>query len=468
MVDSTDTTVALVGNSYFEYPLSVHREEGFLKIVELLRGSSAALANLECTIQDREDWPAFGAGMGWAGTYMGAPPSMIDDLKFMGIKAVFAANNHAGDFGEGGVLTTIKHLRRSGMFFAGIGASLKEASEPCYVETGNLRIAIVSAVDWGPRQSMELSSPWPAGYMPTDELPPLKSRPGLNLVRYEAVVHVDRDAFDQLRRISAQLGWEKKKAERRLGGARSTPHMGPTMLGYETDTETEFFFMGRKFVLDNEFRISTFAFQEDLDRIYKHVHEAQRQADVVIMAFHDQAHGGGVPDFIRTLAHGAIDAGANIYVNHGSLARGIELYKGKAILYGLSGFFMHNDQVKRQPGFMLRRMGLRADSGTSELIEQRERNRDRAVVSGAQPYDHDAERFILIIVFSQQGELKEIRIHPIQHTTMPGARLRKVVPVLTEPGSEVSEKVLKRAVEHSEQFGTTVEIRDGIGVVRVK
>jgi poly-gamma-glutamate synthesis protein (capsule biosynthesis protein) len=180
-----------------------------------------SFANMECAIQDGEDWPAFGSGMGWAGTVMGAPPSIIDELKFMGIDAVYAANNHVADFGEPGILTTINYLKRGGMPYAGIGASLTEAAQPAYLETENARVALIALADWGPRQMMDLLFPWPAGYMGSDELPPYKSRPGVNLLRYDSVAHVDRAAFEQLRRISQELNWERGKIVRFQGAART-------------------------------------------------------------------------------------------------------------------------------------------------------------------------------------------------------------------------------------------------------
>ena len=63
-------------------------------------------------------WPAFGSGMGWAGSYLGAPPTMVDEIKALGFSAVYAANNHVADFGENGILSTMKHLRRGGIPFA--------------------------------------------------------------------------------------------------------------------------------------------------------------------------------------------------------------------------------------------------------------------------------------------------------------------------------------------------------------
>src|SRR5438309_7018298 len=88
---------------YVEHPVSVYRDPGFLKFVELVHSADLACANLECAIVDGDEWPAYGSGMGWAGSYLGAPPSMIDELKFLGISALYAANNHVADFGELGI-----------------------------------------------------------------------------------------------------------------------------------------------------------------------------------------------------------------------------------------------------------------------------------------------------------------------------------------------------------------------------
>src|SRR5512145_1755251 len=250
MADNGETYLSFTGNTYIEHRVSVHhKKEGFSKLIDLLKRSDLSFANMECAIQDGEDWPAFGSGMGWAGTYMGAPPSIIEELKFMGIKAVYAANNHVADFGEAGILTTINYLKRGGMPYAGIGASLTEASQPTYLETENARAALIAAADWGPRQMMDLPFPWPHGFIAADELPPSKSRPGVNLLRYDSVAHIDRDAFEQLRRISHELNWQHGKVVRFQGAARTEPLIGSSLRGWEKDTETEFFFMGRKFVL---------------------------------------------------------------------------------------------------------------------------------------------------------------------------------------------------------------------------
>jgi poly-gamma-glutamate synthesis protein (capsule biosynthesis protein) len=460
------TDLAFTGNCYLEHRVSVHKnKEGFHKLIELLKHSDLSFANMECAIQDGEDWPAFGSGMGWAGTVMGAPPSMIDELKFMGIQAVYAANNHVADFGEAGILTTIGYLKRGGMPYAGIGASLTEAAQPAYLETENARVALISLADWGPRQMMDLIFPWPAGYMGSDELPPYKSRPGVNLLRYDSVAHVDRAAFEQLRRISQELHWERGKVVRFQGAARTETLVGSTLKGWEKDTDSEFFFMGRKFVLGDQFRMSTFPYQEDLERTYKHVAEARRHADVVIVALHDQAHGVGVHDYIRTFAHGCIDAGADVYVNHGGLQRGIEFYKGKAILYGQPPLYLQNNEVTKLPLAMKLRLGLKIDSTVGELLEDRDRNRESATRAGGQT--HAFSRIgsaVQVVVFGANAALQEVRIYPTEEYVIEGRRPRLSVPRLAEPGSDKFNQVIERSRERSQAFGTRIEIRDGAGI----
>ena len=468
MAANGETQLSFTGNCYIEHRVSVHRNKpGFHKLIELLKNSDLSFANMECAIQDGEDWPAFGSGMGWAGTVMGAPPSMIEELKFMGIDAVYAANNHVADFGEPGILTTIDYLKRGGMPYAGIGASLTEAAQPAYLETENARVALIALADWGPRQMMDLLFPWPAGYMGSDELPPYKSRPGVNLLRYDSVAHVDRAAFDQLRRISQELNWERGKIVRFQGAARTETLIGSSLKGWEKDTDTEFFFMGRKFVLGEKFRMATFPYQEDLERTYKHVTEARRHADVVIVALHDQAHGVGVHDYINAFAHGCIDAGADVYVNHGGLQRGVEFYKGKAILYGQPPLYLQNNEVTKLPLAMKLRLGLSIDSTVGELLEDRDRNRERATSAGGQT--HAFSRIgsaVQVVVFGENAEFKEVRIYPTEEYIIQGRRPRLSVPRLAEPGSEKFQQVIERARERSKSFGTTIEIRDGMGVAR--
>ena len=466
-----ETTLALTGNTYVAQPISGYRNERFLKVVELLRQADAATTNLECTLQDGEDWPAYTAGMGSHATYMAGHPSMLDELKFLGINAVCAGNNHVSDFGENGILTTIKYLKRAGMPYAGIGASLTEASEACYYDTPTgARVAFIAACDYGPRANMGLVFPWPHGYLPADNLPPFKSRPGVNLLRYDTAHYVSKAAFDQLRQVSEDLGWEREKLLRRHGGgSRSAPLIGPTTnFGWEVDTETELFFLGRKFMVGERPGNVPFPYQEDLDRIYKHVREARRQADIVVVALHDQSHGLGIHPYIETFAHGVIDAGADVYFCNAGEHRGVEIYKGKALIYGQPSLFLQTEAVTHVPSSFMSRVGADADGLAADFLDARAEAaaEARELGPGASEMQSPGGTAVHLCIFDHQFDLKEIRIQPLEPSA--GPRFRRGLPLMPEPGSPVGERVLEYSVEVSKTFGTPVEVRDGMGIIGLK
>ena len=265
------------------------------------------------------------------------------------------------------------------------------------------------------------------------------------------------------------MQWERGKVGRRGGGVRTETLIGPSLIGYEQDTDTEFFFMGRKFVLGDEFKLTTFAFDEDLERMYKVVKEARRQADVVIFGLHDQSHANGVADFIRTLAHGVIDAGADLYINHGGRSRGIEFYDGKPIVYGMPGFDLQQQLTRRLPASMLQRLGLPMTASPHELLDVRAAGREAAAQAGGflPPGGPSPEaRVVMEAAFHPGGAFKEIRLHPVGAPLIQSVYPRRGVPRLLEAGSEESNAALARAAELSKPFGTSVEVRDGVGIVR--
>ena len=463
---ANDTTLAFTGNCYLQQRVSAYREEGFLKMVELMRGADVTFTNLEFCIQEGEDFPAFVAGNGRGATYMMGPPYIVDELKWMGIDMVYAANNHSADFAEGGVTTTIRHLKERGMPYAGLGANLTDASTPGYLETAKGRVALIAVSDWGPRGRADLPFQWPAAVMPADEGPMFKGRPGVNLLRYDIVNTVDQEGLDALRRLSNKLEWEEAKASRREGGGRAEAFIGESIFGGEQDTDTEFHFMGRKFKLGDKFDFYTEPYKSDLERNYKWIQEARRHADWVVVGLHDQ--GARRPfdeEHSKVFARGSIDAGADIYLNHGAKHGGIEIYKGKVILYGQPSWYLQNEQVRRVPLEMMNRWGLDYDNTAADFLEARQSGEGRAggpVVGRA--FAGVRGGAIHVIVYNEDRQLKEVQIHPL--AALSGSRSERGRPLLAEPGSDVSKAVIQRAAEMSEPFGTKVEVRDGIGVVR--
>ncbi|MCA0200770.1 MAG: CapA family protein [Proteobacteria bacterium] len=91
--------------------------------------------------------------------------------------------------------------------------------------------------------------------------------------------------------------------------------------------------------------------EEDVGRYLDVIKNAAQNADVVIAYLHQhywEKNMADTPPWQKALAHRVIDAGATIFVSHGPpLLHGVEIYKGKAILYDLGGFFF---QTITKPG----------------------------------------------------------------------------------------------------------------------
>jgi poly-gamma-glutamate synthesis protein (capsule biosynthesis protein) len=476
MHDQT-TTVALTGNTYIAQSIQRLSEPRFTQTVEFLRSADVTLTNLECTLPDPGTPPAFVAGHGWAATYMSGSAAMLDDLRFMGIDGVCAANNHVSDFGDAGVLSTIRTLRERRMPFTGIGPSLTEATQAGYIDApSGLRIAFIAACDWGPRGAQGLNFPWPMGVIASDERPPFTSRPGVNLLRYDVVSHVTRDQLEQLRRMSVELGWEQDKIYRRNGFWRSHPLVGAdTNMDVEVDGEDEVWFLGRKFVASaTPGKQDTVACAADLDRLTTAIGEARRQADVVLVALHDQSHGeNGLHTYVADFAHRAIDAGADVFFNNGGSFGGVEIHKGKPILHGVPGLFLQTEAVLAIPTSELERYGMSPDATPADFLDLRARRARQAFAEGGplgELLQGAGGSAVHVCVFNEHAELTEIRVQPLepfggtQFSTDESVRVprfRKQLPLMVERDSPAEQRILDHARKSSEALGTNVEVRDG-------
>ena len=162
-------TFIATGDAFTTRRIPADGYPGLEELREVIGRHDVKFSNLEMTYHHLEGTPAAVSG----GTWAMAEPRCLDDMKRYGFNLFTTANNHTGDYGEGGVLATIRHLRERDMVFSGTGANLAEASRPCYLETRKGRIALVSACSTFPIASM-------AGGQ-SGEVP---GRPGLNPLRF--------------------------------------------------------------------------------------------------------------------------------------------------------------------------------------------------------------------------------------------------------------------------------------------
>jgi len=137
--ETGDFTLALGGDFMLTQRIRVYQEPGYLTIVEAMRNADAAFVNLETTVRRWDE----GTPTITSGTPMTTVPELLDELNWLGIDIVSCANNHAYDYGENGVLATLRHLDAAGIPHAGSGRNLAEARMPAYVETKRGRVALV-------------------------------------------------------------------------------------------------------------------------------------------------------------------------------------------------------------------------------------------------------------------------------------------------------------------------------------
>lgn len=444
-----DYVIVLTGDSMLTRRLSVFHEEKYLALRNLLRAADAAFTNLETTVHT---WDEGSPGI-TQGTFMTTDPRLIQELSWIGLNIVACANNHAFDYGEGGILATLEHLDKAGLSHAGTGRNLAQARAPAYLDTPRGRLAVISAT---------------ATYRPWNQAgaqrPDLKGRPGVNPLSFQTTYAVDPRAFDELRRTSSALGLD-------LGKQRNRGHFYSAK-EIPDEKEKELDFLGQHYVLSEGFAISTKLHQRDLEENLRSIREARRQSDWVLVSLHCHEFGGASllkarrrseldepADFVKVFAHEAIDAGADIFVGHGShFPLGIEIYKNKPILYSVGNFIFQNETVEIFPAEAYERFDLDSRATPADFLDAR-------TDKGKKGHPSDPLYWENIVAECQfkQRSLSEVKLYPIdQGHGRPRAQRGR--PVLAD--GEISVRILERVRRLSQAYGTQVEIKDGVGFIK--
>ncbi|HXV47841.1 MAG TPA: CapA family protein [Candidatus Binatia bacterium] len=446
--DKGDFAIALTGDTMLTRRLTPFKEERFLALREILRSADAAFANLEGTVHT---WDEGTPGI-TQGTFMTTEPKLLDDLKWLGINLVSCANNHAFDYGEGGVSANIKHLDQAGLAHAGTGQNLAEARAPAYLDTANGRVGLIAAT--------ATFRPWnQAG----EQRPDLRGRPGVNPLGFKTTYRVDAAAFAQLQRVSQELGLEKSQER-----ARKHFYSDKEIPGAKSE---ELNFLGNRYIRAENFSITTDANERDLHDNLKWLREARRQADWVVMSVHCHEFGGASlltaarraeleesAEFLCNFAHQAIDEGADVFVGHGShFPMGVEIYRGKPIFYSVGNFIFQNETVGFFPSDAYERFDLDLRATPADFLEAR-------TAGGKKGHPSDPaywENMFAVCEF-RGNKLKEIKIYPIDQG-FGRPRPQRGRPVLAE--GKVAERVIGRVARLSKRYGTEIVKNEYGGVI---
>ena len=426
------TTFIATGDVFITRRLPEEGYEGFDELSACIKGHDVAFTNLEMTFHNCEGYPNAVSGGTWAMT----SPVMLDDVQRFGFNIYNTANNHSCDYSHGGVLATIKHLQERNMIFSGTGATLGEASKPCYLETKHARVALISCCT-----TIKESSP--AGAQSAD----LPGRPGLNPMRCVWTYHLDKDHFAMAKELAAVSGVNSAQ-ERTI------------RLGYGVPfPEGKLPFGSVQFVEDDRCFVETKPHAKDMARIENEIREARRQADVVLVSIHSHESTGvetNIPtEFLEIFSRNCIDAGADAVLGHGPHElRGIEIYKGGVIFYSLGNFIFETETVEFQPADAYMNKSLPMDTKVGAYMNERSANGTRGY--GVQEW---IWKSVMAGFTMEDGRITQVQLHPIelgQHKS----RGQKGKPTLTH-----DENTLTYLAGLSAPYGTAVRIENGTGYI---
>ncbi len=442
-----DFTIALTGDTMLSRRLMVFREERFLRLQHLLHDADVAFTNFEsCCVKPGEGVPTISQG-----TYMATSPNLLEDLKWLGFNLLSAANNHAFDWGEEGVLLTARYLDEAGLAHSGIGKNLREAVRPVYFDTPKGRVALVSA-----------NSFYHEAYRATNQGLDSPGKAGMNLLGFWKNYVVDRESFDDLRRIGAGLAFDADRKRRDFLGF-ADPSRATDPIEYEV--------FESKVILGNDFEVRTSVIEQDAAENLRQLREARRQADGVIFSHHYHEMGGRSlytadrvtdldepAEFVVDFAHRCIDEGVDVFVGHGPhFCLGMEVYRDKPIFYSLGNIILQNETVQVLPSYAFGRYKLDPLSTPADFMDSRSDSGRRSM-----PADPLYWEAVVPVCKFSGGNLKEISIYPVD-LGFQRPQAQRGRPILAD--GEIGGKIGSQVARLPSRYGAVIEYVDGRGVV---
>jgi poly-gamma-glutamate synthesis protein (capsule biosynthesis protein) len=203
-------------------------------------------------------------------------PKHLVEYEKGGFDVVSMATNHAMDYGPEGALDTIAGFHKRGIATIGLGANIAEARKPAFFEKNGVTIAFL-----GYCSVITNGASLPPGYWATERsagMAPMRAR-----TYYEP--------------------YDFQPA--------TPPH------------------------------VYSVAEEADVEAMREDIKAARAKADFVVVSNHWGVH--HVPRYVAhyqiQAAHAAIDAGCDLILgHHPHILKGVEVYKGKPILYSMGNF----------------------------------------------------------------------------------------------------------------------------------
>ncbi|MGH9643686.1 MAG: CapA family protein [Terriglobales bacterium] len=442
-------------------PITRLNEPRFQQLLKLLRDADVSFANQEGALK-----------------VAGNAKTIVAEFKAMGVRMMSQANNHALDNGVAGMLGTSALLEDAGIAHAGSGKDLLEARAPAYLVTPKGVVALIAIFAIDPNQVPQASQLSGATYPHGDH----EGRPGVNALHLTAYYNVSQRQLESLRNIRDSIYAKPDPSLQRpqywLPGTAGYGDLGPNRVelfgtfyqaGHEPGT------------------ISYSMHPDDLREILQSIRVARQYADFVIVTIHAHQYSvawqmkvadgrireagvdDGIPDYLIELAHQAIDIGADAFVAGGvHTMRGIEIYKGKPVFYGMSNFITMGKPAPDVSGVKptdQRNEGLTGEvsTATDRILHRPPDGGWGAQAWGSFPNALEAQ---LATCRYENGRLVEVRIYPVD-LGLEESRPISLLGIPMVPAPAVARQILEKIQTLSKPFGTAIKIEDNVGVIRV-
>lgn len=404
--------------------------EGFDKLKDYIAQGDARFFNLETTLNyEGECFASQFSG----GTYVRTNPEGFGDLLEYGFNMTSFNNNHAMDFSYEGLLKTVDTIDSYDVVQAGVGRNLDEASAPRYLDTPNGRVALIS-----------VNTTFEAAMMAGKQSRRFPGRPGINGLRHNQTLVVEKEDFEKIKEITEKTGINfEEKVHIAQGYSKPFPE-GVCQMG------------DLRFELGEQAGRVNKCNEEDISRVEKAIFEAQLQANYILISLHHHEMGPGSnelpPDFVEEFAHRCIDAGAHAVIGHGPhLLRPVEVYKNRPIFYSLGDFVLQLYSVPVAPEDFYAKQNLTSDATVHELLKKRSGDFSRGLME-----DPVMSEAIVPYWEMENGQLTKLELLPVTCRKNDNKSVSGLPVVAENP------EFAQRLAKLSAPYGVTMKLENGV------